>query len=197
MTAFTDCCAPGLSGTVSELMLVHSQDGIAQQVRNPPATEEIQESSFDPWVGKIPWRRKMATHSSTCAWTIPWTEEPGRLQSIGWKRVGHDWAHSQDEPTCFTCLSFHTPGLGFHQPSVPALSRVPFYFQHWLMLPILLIGAFPLLSARFSTPSKHPASLASLLQGQSFHPSLFAWLYIAISPLRNALLYKVNHVEML
>ena len=40
MTAFTDCCAPGLSGTVSELMLVHSQDGIAQQVRNPPATEE-------------------------------------------------------------------------------------------------------------------------------------------------------------
>ena len=35
-------------------MLVHSQDGIAQQVRNPPATEEIQESSFDPWVGKIP-----------------------------------------------------------------------------------------------------------------------------------------------
>ena len=33
----------------------------------------------------------MATHSSTLAWKIPWTEEPGRLQSIGWQRVGHDW----------------------------------------------------------------------------------------------------------
>ena len=32
----------------------------------------------------------MATHSSILAWGIPWTEEPGRLQSIGWLRVKHD-----------------------------------------------------------------------------------------------------------
>ena len=32
----------------------------------------------------------MATHSSILAWETPWTEEPGRLQSMGWKRVGHD-----------------------------------------------------------------------------------------------------------
>ena len=36
----------------------------------------------------------MAPHSSTLAWTIPWTEEPGRLQSMGSHRVGHDWATS-------------------------------------------------------------------------------------------------------
>ena len=36
----------------------------------------------------------MATHSSTLAWTIPWREEPGRLQSMGSQRVGHDWATS-------------------------------------------------------------------------------------------------------
>ena len=36
----------------------------------------------------------MATHSSTLAWKIPWTEEPGRLQSMGSQRVGHDWATS-------------------------------------------------------------------------------------------------------
>ena len=36
----------------------------------------------------------MATHSSTLAWKIPWTEEPGRLQSMGSWRVGHDWATS-------------------------------------------------------------------------------------------------------
>ena len=33
----------------------------------------------------------MAPHSSTLAWKIPWTEEPGRLQSMGSQRVGHDW----------------------------------------------------------------------------------------------------------
>ena len=36
----------------------------------------------------------MAPHSSTLAWQIPWTEEPGRLQSMGPLRVGHDWATS-------------------------------------------------------------------------------------------------------
>ena len=41
----------------------------------------------------------MAPHSSTLAWKIPWTEEPGRLQSMGSLRVGHDWA---------TSLSFFT-----------------------------------------------------------------------------------------
>ena len=34
--------------------------------------------------------KEMATHSSTLAWKIPWTEEPGRLQSMGLQRVGHD-----------------------------------------------------------------------------------------------------------
>ena len=41
----------------------------------------------------------MATHSSILAWKIPWTEEPGRLQSMGLLRVGHDWV---------TSLSFFT-----------------------------------------------------------------------------------------
>ena len=41
------------------------------------------------------WTEKaMATHSSTLAWKIPWMEEPGRLQSMGSLRVGHDWADS-------------------------------------------------------------------------------------------------------
>ena len=41
------------------------------------------------------WSEKaMAPHSSTPAWKIPWMEEPGRLQSMGSLRVGHDWATS-------------------------------------------------------------------------------------------------------
>ena len=39
-------------------------------------------------------KKAMATHSSTLAWKIPWVEEPGRLQSMGWRRVGHDWVTS-------------------------------------------------------------------------------------------------------
>ena len=38
--------------------------------------------------------KEMAIHSSTIAWKIPWTEEPGRLQSMGSQRVGHNWATS-------------------------------------------------------------------------------------------------------
>ena len=37
-----------------------------------------------------PLEKEMATHSSILAWKIPWTEEPGRLQSMGPQRVGHD-----------------------------------------------------------------------------------------------------------
>ena len=38
--------------------------------------------------------KEMAPHSSTLAWRIPWTEEPGRLQSMGSQRIGYDWATS-------------------------------------------------------------------------------------------------------
>ena len=41
-----------------------------------------------------PLEKEMATHSSTLVWKTPWTEEPGRLQSLGSQRVGHDWATS-------------------------------------------------------------------------------------------------------
>ena len=48
-----------------------------------------------------PLEKEMATHSSILAWRIPWTEEPGRLQSMGSQRVGHDRATNT-----FTFLSF-------------------------------------------------------------------------------------------
>ena len=42
-----------------------------------------------PGSGRFPLEKEMATHSSTLAWKIPWTEEPARLQSIGSQRVRH------------------------------------------------------------------------------------------------------------
>ena len=47
----------------------------------------------------------MATHSSALAWKIPWTEEPGRLQSMGLLRVGHNWA------TSLSLFTFHFHAL--------------------------------------------------------------------------------------
>ena len=53
---------------------------------------------WETWVQSLgqedPLEKEMATHSSTLAWKIPWMEEPGRLQSMGSQRVGHDWANS-------------------------------------------------------------------------------------------------------
>ena len=45
---------------------------------------------FDPWVGKIPWRREWQPTQVFLPGESPWTEEPGRLQSMGSQRVGHD-----------------------------------------------------------------------------------------------------------
>ena len=50
--------------------------------------QETQVQSMDQ---KDPLEKEMATHSSILAWRIPWTGEPGRLQSVGSQRVGHDW----------------------------------------------------------------------------------------------------------
>ena len=47
------------------------------------STCQCRRCEFDPWVGKIPLEKEMATHSSILAWEIPWAEEPGKLQSIG------------------------------------------------------------------------------------------------------------------
>ena len=68
--------------------------------------------------------KAMATHSSTLAWKIPWTEEPGGLQSMGSLRVGHDWATSlslftfhfhaleKEMATYFSVLAWRISGTG-------------------------------------------------------------------------------------
>ena len=64
---------------------------VAQMVKHLPAMRET-------WVQSPGWEdlleKEMATHSSILAWRIPGMEEPGRLQSMGSQRVGHDWATS-------------------------------------------------------------------------------------------------------
>ena len=68
---------------------------VAQMVKNPPAMQQT-------WVRSLgqedPLEEKMTTHSSTLAWEILWTEEPGGLQSIGsqsWARLSDSHTHAQ------------------------------------------------------------------------------------------------------
>ena len=60
---------------------------MAQTVKCLPADRETQVRSLG-W--EDPLEKEMATHSSTLAWKIPWTEEPDKLQSMGSQRVGHN-----------------------------------------------------------------------------------------------------------
>ena len=68
-------------------VLVASASLVAQRLKHLPGMLET-------WVRSLgqedPLEKEMATHSSILAWRIPWREEPGRLQSMGSQRVGHD-----------------------------------------------------------------------------------------------------------
>ena len=59
-------------------------------IYNTPTLQEMQETPVGSGGQEEPLEEGTATHSSILAWKIPWTEEPGGLQSIGLQRVGHD-----------------------------------------------------------------------------------------------------------
>ena len=82
-----------LSSSSSSSVYVYSTSAsqVAQRLKHLPAM-------WETWVQSLgqedPLEKEMATHSSILAWRIPWTEEPGGLQSTGLQKVGHDWATS-------------------------------------------------------------------------------------------------------
>ena len=68
-------------------------------VKNPPANAEDTDSSL---IQEDPLEKGMATHSSILAWRIPWTEEPGGLQSMESPRVGHGLSNFHSLNSLFT-----------------------------------------------------------------------------------------------
>ena len=88
---------------------------VAQMVKNLPAMQETQVQSLG-W--EDPLEKEMAIHSSTLAWKIPWTEEPGRLQSMGSERV----RHNEHLSTCKAWLG-HMQN-NFHHLVVPESEEV-------------------------------------------------------------------------
>ena len=76
------------SGTrLSYFTFIHRASLVAQMVKDPPAMQETQVRSLGQ---EDSLEEGMAAHSSVLAWKIPWTEEPGGLQSIGSQRVRHN-----------------------------------------------------------------------------------------------------------
>ena len=73
------------------LILLMIASLVAQRLKRLPPMWETQVWSLGQ---EDPLEKEMASHPSILAWRIPWMEEPGRLQSMGSQRVGHDWATS-------------------------------------------------------------------------------------------------------
>ena len=63
-------------------------------VKNLPAMSQMQVGSLGQ---EDPLEKEMAMHSNILAWEMPWTEEPGGLQSMGWQRTGHNLRTKQQQ----------------------------------------------------------------------------------------------------
>ena len=126
----------------------------AQMVKNLPAMQET-------WIQSLGWEdpqgNGMATHSSILSWGIPWTEEPGGLQSIGLQRVGHDWVTNTNfytlrlnMLTCMKCIyrecsenrSAMSDSLRPHGLYSARLHIQPWYEKNilWVLARIILIS---------------------------------------------------------
>ena len=105
---------------------------IAQLVKNLPAIQESLVQFLD-W--EDPLEKEMEIHSSTIAWKIPWTEEPGRLQSMGSRRVGHNWLHSS---WCFLFFNLLTWSITLIDLHILKNSCIPRINPIWSWCRILL-----------------------------------------------------------
>ena len=106
-----------------------------------------------------PLEKEMAIHSSTIAWKIPWTEEPGRLQSMVPQKVRHDWATFLYVLSRFSHVQlFVTPWTVAHQ--CPLSMRFP-RLEYWSGLPLPSPGNLPDPGIKPGSPTLQAESLPS------------------------------------
>ena len=100
----------------------------------------MQETQVQSLGGECPLEKEMATHSSIPARKMPWTEEPGRVQSMGSQRVRHDWATSLSFYPALHLLASnlnlisHSPGTLLHK----SLFYIFFIKMNWVLLHLWL-----------------------------------------------------------
>ena len=96
------CVPPGDSGRKSSSFyhLLEATIGLPRWLSGKEPGSQCRRHGCDPWIRKIPWRRKWQPTPVFLAWRIPWTEKPGGLQSIGSQRVRHNWV------TEYACIGY-------------------------------------------------------------------------------------------
>ena len=112
---------------------------MTQTVKNLPAMQQTQLWSLG-W--EDPLEKGMATYSSILTWEIPWTEEPGRLKSLGWPRFNYDWVirHSGKKKKALLwwymgiCLVFLIRNLTKERPRSFSLTFISPHFIIAIML---------------------------------------------------------------
>ena len=108
----------------------------------------------ETWVRSLGWEdpleKEKATKSSTLAWKIPWTEKPGRLQSMGSQRVGHDWATSL---SLFTFIQLAMTSQWLDQKEAPKHFPKPNLYRKKVVVTVWWCAA-GLAQYSFLNPSK-------------------------------------------
>ena len=131
---------------------------VAQTVKHLPTMWEIRVQSLGQ---EDLLEKEMATHSSILAWKIPWMKEPGRLQSMGSQRVGHDWVTSLSQEPWISLFPAHD----FVVVLYPTVRRYR----------ILRVWVIP----RPPAPNSHPGSKSPLqppsLPWPPSHCLIFQW----------------------
>ena len=115
--------------------------------------------------------KEMATHSSTLAWKIPWTEEPGGLQSLGLQRVGHDWATSLS--VTMIILNSFSGRLPIFSSFVRFGGQLSCPFTCWIFLCLLILFGLLCLGRPFC---KLEVCDSSYCGGSSLWVELEEWL---------------------
>ena len=93
------------------------------RVKNPPVMQKTQETQVLSLGWEDPLEEGMTAHSSILAWKIPWTEEPGRLQSIGSQRVRPDWSNGALSTIIQGLQEFsYTDTFNFYRPAAAGSS---------------------------------------------------------------------------
>ena len=112
---------------------------VAQRVKNPPAVQET-------WLWSLSWEdpleKGMATHSSILTWRIPWSEEPGGLQSVGFERVGHNWVPNTHTHTHRMIQIPYWEWQYLHQEGIFHLRTDGSFYLRWLFCVIIFLSKY-------------------------------------------------------
>ena len=149
---------------------------VAQRLKRLPPMWKTRVKSLDR---EDPLEKEMVTHSSIRSWEIPWTEKPGKLQSTGSQRVGHDWVTELNWKWKWSCCGvqlFATPWTVAHQaPPSMGFSRQ----EYWSWLPFPSPGDLPDPGIKPRSPALQADALTSEPPGISHltWPWINSWLF--------------------